>query len=315
MSTDLTRSSRPARRPWRTYAAGALVAVTLLAGCSSSSDLADGASVAGPRADTARSDGDAASETQSDASGASRSDLVARATASMITTGTVGVVVDDPAEAARAVSELVDQSGGRVTAREEVTPADDEDGRAWATLTVRIPADTMTPMLSSLATLGAVENTTMTSTDASAEVTDLAARVEAMQISTSRLETFMSQASSTTELLEAEQTLTERQSELEVLAAQQARLADQIALSTLTINLTTTPQAPAPLVAEEEASTGFWSGLTSGWEALVSTFTVVATVLGVALPWLALAGVGFVIYRWVRRRVRPAAVQPLGADA
>lgn len=315
MSTDLTRSPRPVRRPWRTSAAAVLVAATLLAGCSQSSDPADGAQAVGPRSEAAQSDaGAASSENQSDASDATSSDLVARATASMITTAHVGVVVADPAKAALAVSELVDQSGGRVTAREEVTPAADEDGQAWANLTVRIPADTMTSMLASLATLGSVENTTMTSTDASSEVTDLSARVEAMQISASRLETFMSQASSTTELLEAEQTLTERQSELEALAAQQARLADQIALSTLTIALTTAPQAPAPPVVEE-ASTGFWAGLTSGWGALMSTLTVVVTAFGVALPWLVLAGAGYVIFRWIRRRVRPAAAQPLVADS
>lgn len=235
-------------------------------------------------------------------------DLAARATASMITTASVGVVVENPADAALAVSELVDQSGGRVTAREEVAASVERDEQAWAHLTVRIPADQMTSVLAALSTLGSVENATISSTDVSTELTDLSARIDALRVSASRLETFMSQASSTAELLEAEATLTERQSDLEALAAQEARLADQVALSTVTIKLTTSPQAvPEP----EEAATGFWAGLTTGWDALTSTLTVVVMALGVALPWLALAGAGYVIFRWVRRRVRLAASQPL----
>ena len=295
MVTDLTRPTAHRRRPWWPRAAAVLAAAALLVGCSQSGDRASSESQVG---------GESA---QLDATGDSAQAPTRTSTVSMITTGSVGVVVDDPVQAALAVSELVEASGGRVTEREEVSPSPERDEQPWAHLTVRIPADKLTATLTSLGTLGTVENTTVSSTDVSTEVTDIAARIEALEVSATRLEVLMSEATSTAELLEAEATLTERQSDLEALQAQQARLADQVALSTLTIALTTSPTIPP---AAPAAPTGFLGGLQTGWGALTATFDVVVLVLGAALPWLALAGAGYLAYRWGWRRARPAAGAP-----
>lgn len=221
---------------------------------------------------------------------------VSATTQSMITTATVGVVVADPVKAAAAVSELVDQSGGRVSSRNEQAGSSEQDRQAWAELTVRVPAEKLTTTISSLASIGTVENTTISSADVSAQVTDVAARVEALKVSVTRLETLMAQATTTAELLEAESTLTQRQSDLESLQAVRDQLADQVAMSTLTISLTTTPASPVL------APSGFWGGLSAGWDALTTTLNAVVVAIGAALPWLALVGAGYLIYRWVRRR-------------
>lgn len=301
MPTHVTRTRAPRSRPWWARAAAVVAAATLLAACSQASDMGT--------ADSAMSADGGESLAGEAVDGAASSRTVSTVStgpaAAMITTASVGVVVSDPIEAALAVSELVEASGGRVTEREEVAPSPERDQQPWAHLTVRVPADQLTSTLASLGTLGTVENTTVTSTDVSMEVTDIAARIEALQVSVDRLETFVGEAASTTALLEAEATLTERQSDLEALQAQQARLDDKIALTTLTIALTTSPTIP------EAAPAGFFGGLQNGWDALTATLGVVVLALGTALPWLVLAGAGYLVVRWVRRRARPApAVSP-----
>lgn len=301
---DLPAPRRRAPHPSRgTRVRRAATAVALLgmlvAGCSGSSDES---------AATARGDSGADVEAVSDAAGEA-------ATRSVITTASVGVVVGDPVKAASAVSELVDQSGGRVESREETAASQEREAPARADLTVRIPSEKLTTTIASLETLGSVESTSISSSDVTSQVTDVAARIEALEVSVTRLEALMAEAATTADLLEAEATLTQRQAELESLQAQRDDLGDQVAMSTLTISLTTAP------VASTTTPAGFWGGLSTGWDALTSTIGAVVVGLGVALPWLALAAVAFGVYRWVRRRVRrptgtpPAAAAPVPPTA
>lgn len=229
----------------------------------------------------------------------------------MITTASVAVVVADPAKAAAAVSELVDQSGGRVSSRNESAASTDEAESGWAELTVRVPADRLTETIGSLSSIGSVEHTSITSTDVSGQVTDVAARIEALEVSATRLETLMAAATSTAELLEAEATLTQRQSDLESLQAQRDQLADQVSMSTLTVSLTTAAVATSPTLAPS----GFLGGLSAGWDALTSTLNVIVVALGAALPWLVLAGAGYVVVRGVRRRGRRGSGSPAALPA
>lgn len=274
----------------------AVVTTSLLVGCSQGQTSTTSERAAGSAADQGSSESMPA-PADADAGRASISATVSAAT-QVITTATVGVVVADPVKAAVAVSDLVDQSGGRVESRNERARSTEDDQQAWAELTVRIPAEKLTATLSSLASIGTVENTTISSTDVSAEVTDVTARIEALEVSVARLETLMAQATTTAELLEAESTLTQRQSDLESLQAVQAQLADQVSMSTLTISLTTTPASPVL------APSGFWGGLSAGWDALTTTLNGVVVAIGAALPWLAVAGTGYLLYRWVRRQTR-----------
>lgn len=291
-------------RAARSAAVAAALIAALLTGCSQSSESAS----SDPADRTALNAAESAADSEAD-SGA-RSDMASAVDAestSMITTASVSVVVADPAEAAAAVSELVDQSGGRVSSRNESAASTDEAGSGWAELTVRVPADRLTETIGSLASIGSVEHTSITSTDVSGQVTDVAARIEALEVSATRLETLMAAATSTAELLEAEATLTQRQSDLESLQAQRDQLADQVSMSTLTLSLTTAPVVTSPTLEPS----GFVGGLSAGWDALTSTLNVIVVALGAALPWLVLAGAGYVVVRWVRRRVRRGTGNPI----
>jgi hypothetical protein len=267
-----------------------LVAAGLLAGCGSS----------GSQDSAAVSQGDVAPQAV-EADAASDSDSGARSAAEpaqqMVTTGSVEVVVSDPVAAAQEISTLVEQAGGRTEERTEQVRTETSEPRA--DLTVRVPADKVTPTITALAEIGTVESTRISSTDVGGQARDLDARIKALETSAGRLQTLMSTAATTADLLDAESTLTARQGDLESLQAQRNALADQVDLSTLVITLTTEPVTP-----DDDGSAGFWGGLVTGWQALVSTVTVVVVVVGVALPWLVVAGLVWLVARWTARRLR-----------
>jgi hypothetical protein len=67
------------------------------------------------------------------------------------------------------------------------------------------------------------------------------------------------------------------------LQSQRALLADQVELSTLRVHLEPFGVAPAG------GPDGFSDGLGTGWRALVTALGAVVVVLGVLLPWVAVA--------------------------
>jgi hypothetical protein len=230
----------------------------------------------------------------------------------VVTTANAFVTVEDPAEGAQRVSELVESVGGRVDERsEQAVSGDDGVKGTIADLVVRVPSDELTGVLADLEDLGDVENVSVSRSDVTSQAVDLDARISALQASVARLQALIDNAASTQALLEVEQALSERQEKLESLQSQRALLADQVDLSTLSVHLE--PVGVAPAGGPE----GFLEGLGTGWNALVTVLNGAVVVVGILLPWLALAAVitvaVLVPVRVLRRRstvVAPAAPGP-----
>jgi hypothetical protein len=277
-----------------------LVLVGLLTGCSASRS-GDSTSAADSSAGKGGSALSGAAPQAAAGTGQVASDAAGR---QVVTTGTAQLTVDDPRKAASAVVALVEGEGGRVDARKEQTAAEGRD--AFAQLTVRIPSDDLTSTLTKLEDIGRVDQINLSAQDVTGTAEDLDARIRALKLSVARMEDLLSRATSNADLIAAENALTERQANLESLQSQRARLAEQVALSTLDITLTTPGNAPAP------TTHGFLGGVAAGWDALVAVLSALVLVVGVLLPWLAFAGVIVLVVvaslRWVRRRRAPAAV-------
>jgi hypothetical protein len=227
----------------------------------------------------------------------------------VVTTASASLSVEDPADAAQEVSELVEAAGGRVDERDERAPSGEKDAEgATADLVVRVPADELTDLLADLRDLGDVETVSVSRSDVTSTVVDLDARISALRTSVTRLQALMDDATSTATLLDAEDALAERQAELESLQSQRALLADQVELSTLSVHLA------QPGVAPAGGPDGFGDGLGTGWRALVAAVGTLAVVLGVLLPWAAvtalLVGAVVVPLRLVRRRADLKAAVP-----
>jgi hypothetical protein len=234
----------------------------------------------------------------------------------LITTGNATLAAEDPFAAAEQIADLVEEAGGRVEARDERAETDDEPGSA--SMTLRIPADRVSATLDALDKLGDVRDRHVETVDVTGTAQDLDARIEALRTSTDRLRELMADADRTSDLIEIEAELATRQAELDSRVSERNRLSDEVAMSTLQVEIVAegTPAAQA-------RPGGFLGGLTAGWSALVSTFNVVVLILGAIIPWLALGGVVLLVVVGVRRQVAkarsggptPPAVEPEPAPA
>lgn len=214
----------------------------------------------------------------------------------LITTGNATLAVDDPFDAAEQIADLVEEAGGRVEARDEQAATDGEPGSA--SMTLRIPADRVSATLDALDELGEVRDRHVETVDVTGTAQDLDARIEALRTSTDRLRELMADADRTSDLIEIEAELSTRQAELDSRVSERNRLSDEVAMSTLHVEI----------VAEDSPAAqarpgGFLGGLSAGWSALVNTFNVVVLVLGAIIPWLALAGVVLLVVVGVRRQI------------
>jgi hypothetical protein len=275
-----------------------LCGVLLLAGCTSGSDEtasdgSGGGGVAAPEdAGGEGAEGEAAGGGDAD-DGADRQ---------VVTTADATVVVDDPAAAADEVAALAERAGGRVDQRNEhAAGADGTDSRPSAWLTVRVPADELSTVLEALESVGEVRQLSQDSTDVTTATRDLDARITALQTSVDRLLGIMADADDSTALIAAESAISERQAELESLQSERAHLADQVAMSTLRVELVARDDPVAVNAG------GFLGGLRTGWDALVTALDGLLVGLGVLLPWLVVIGVPVAAVLWFTRRRRRTA--------
>lgn len=258
-----------------------LVGLLLLTGCSGSSDSAGA--------------GDGAAVAYASAGAEAADDAEATAEREVITTGSLTLVADDAETAADDVVALVERAGGRVDGRSQQRATDEQEASAW--LSVRVPAAKVTETLTAAEEIGEVSNLSLTSDDVTRQGKDLDARIAALETSTERLVALMADADSSEALLAAEKALSERQGDLEALRSERDYLSDQVAMSTLVIDVVTEE------TAQFEAG-GFVGGLTSGWNALVAFASALLVGLGAALPWLLVLGVPVLVAVLIARRSR-----------
>ncbi|MFI2751931.1 DUF4349 domain-containing protein [Cellulomonas sp. P22] len=304
MTPDVRRRSTHRRRA----AATAAVLALLLTACSASSG---DASLSSEDAQGAGADGGAQLVEEGTATGdaelalGSTTTQVSDAAANrqVITRGEVQATASDPRAAADAIVAVVERDGGRVDSRVERAGTADQD--AHATITVRVPSDDMTTTLDAVEDVGDVVRVDLTSEDVTGDVQDLDARIRAMQLSVARMEDLLARATTNADVISAEGAVAERQAELESMQTRRARIAEDVALSTLVIDISIPTELP--VVVEATAGPGgFLGGLAAGWGTLVAVLGGLLVVLGALLPWVVFGGLvaagALVATRLARRR-------------
>ncbi len=221
--------------------------------------------------------------------------------AKIISTGTVSLVADDVRQARNDVQRVADAYAGHLS--DEDTTTDEEGEADYARLVLRIPSSSYDQARTDLEGLADLISSTSSSEDVTTEVRDVDERVKSMRASLERLRTLLGTATKISDIMAIESQVTSREADLESLLSQQAYLADQTSLSTITVDISRQDTAST----KQDKRTGFLTGLASGWDGLTSFGTGAATVTGVLLPWLvvlALLGTpGWLLLR--RRRAAP----------
>lgn len=228
-------------------------------------------------------------------------------TRAVISTGRVSVVSSHLEHARARVDELMKAFGGYVS--DEQTSHDRSGRISYSTLTLRVPVTSFTAAMHSLAGLGTVHDAQSSTKDVTTQVIDVNSRVQTAKASLKRLRGFLRTAANVRTLIDVENEITTRESDLQSLKAQQAYLSDQTSLATITLELSRPDKVhitPGPL---EHA--GFLTGLRGGWHALQSTVVVALTVVGATLPFLVLLGLlALPLWFIVRRLARQHAPAP-----
>lgn len=312
----------------------ALLALLVLAGCGtgSSEDLMGGESMAEPMMDDATMRGqveevaggamDSTSASMGDGDMAA-ADVAEAATeegaeggreAAIISTGTVSLRADDVGDARFEVQKVVDRVGGQVTDSE--TRTDDDGEVRTARLVLRVPSAEFTETMDALEKVADLEASSTTSEDVTTQVVDTNVRIRVQRQSIARIEQLLDRAGSIRDIVAVERQLTDREARLNSLLRQQAYLADQTSLSTITVHLQR-HRVDEPGQTEPEDDDGFLAGLSAGWAALGTVAVGLATVAGALLPFLGVALVlglpGWLLVRGaVRRRRTEGPAEPAG---
>jgi hypothetical protein len=218
----------------------------------------------------------------------------------LVRTAQLTVAADDATTATRQVRTTAAAAGGLVV--------QEQSGERGSWLVLRVPADTLDRVLDDIAAMGRVTERTGQVTDSTGEIVDLDARVASQQASVVRVRGLLAQATSIGDIVAVESELARREADLDALTSRLAVLRDQVAMSTLTVDLRIPP--PVPADDADDRAAGFTDGLEAGWKGLLALSTAVAAVIGFLLPMLpvlaVLLGIGWTVRRLLRARRMPA---------
>lgn len=295
----------------RAVLAPVVLLAALTAGCASSgggSDSGSSSDAAGSVADERLIDGGG---DQPASAGARRTAVT---TAAVISTGSVELHGEDVTDARFDVLAVVDRYAGEV-AQEETATSDDGE-LAHARLVLRVPSADFGKAMTDLEGVAELDSSSRGSEDVTTQVIDNDVRIRAQARGLRRVEKLLDRAENLTEIVAIEATLTKRQANLDSLKSQQAYLADQTTLATITVNI----EHRGPATGAEDDDSGFLAGLDTGWHGVTTFVGGVATTFGLLLPFaLLFTLVGTPVWlasRAVRRRRTAAlAVRSSGTDA
>ncbi len=220
----------------------------------------------------------------------------------LISNGNVALQSDDVAQTQFDVVGVSDTYAGEVESKESQTNKQGEVIRSR--LVLRIPTAQFINAMDDLSGTAQLLDNSSSTADVTTEVLDKDIRIKIQRDSIDRIALLLDQAKNLRDIVSIEAQLSRRQADLATLEQKQRYLADQTAMSTVTVSIQQTPEAKKP--GEKRDQAGFLVGLANGWDALRSLATDAATVVGAALPFAVVGAViGLPLWRVLRRR-RPA---------
>ena len=165
--------------------------------------------------------------------GATASRSSAGAERQLVIRADLGLEVNDVDAAARTVEATAESFGGWV----DSTELAGEGGFRFAWMNLRVPSDRVTEALTALRRLGRVVDERVSSTDVTAQVVDIDARLLALRTQETRLLELLGDAETVADVIEIEDRLANVRTEIERLDATKRNLADQVATALIGVRL------------------------------------------------------------------------------
>ncbi|HEX3428446.1 MAG TPA: DUF4349 domain-containing protein [Candidatus Limnocylindrales bacterium] len=232
--------------------------------------------------------------------------------ARIVRTGSLELEVRDVATALTGGRDAIRSVGGYIGASQQQRSGDS----TLATVTYRMPVARWEDTLTAMRALGTVVGEKTDAVEVTAQLVDLDARIRNLRASEVALVGYAEKAPKVSDLLEIQSRLTDTRGEIERLTAQQANLADQAALATLTVSysvktvaVTETAKSWDP-ASEVDRAAAILVGLGQGIVSFGIVFAIVWLPILVVLGVLVLVGIAIVRRLGWRRPTDPPPFVP-----
>jgi len=197
-------------------------------------------------------------------------------------TGNVEEVFDD-------VKDLLANLNGRVESSSFVAANDNYGPSGY--ITARIPESRLDEAIAAVSDLGERTSLNIYTSDVTLQTIDLTAKIEALTSSRDRLLELLAQATTTADLIAAEQALASRQSELDSYQSQLDYLKSQVSESTLNIQIIDDASSVT------SGLRGIKETLLKAAQNFLQAFENIVIFIGTVIPWILVIGLIFFIPR------------------
>lgn len=143
------------------------------------------------------------------------------------------------------VSQIIDKQQGDLIGLDERQPTQ-ENSRYTASIEMRVPQELLEPTLDKLVKLGTVQSRSITAEDAGSQIVDFQARLSNLRKTESNLQKIMDRAGSVKDVLSVAQELSKVRQQIEQIDAQLKNLQNQVAYSTISLQLEATVAGSSP---------------------------------------------------------------------
>jgi hypothetical protein len=238
----------------------------------------------------------------------------------VIRTGTFSLEVDDVDASLTKLTSVVKSQGGYVSGSYRYT----DTSTPYLTVTFRVPAASFDAAVLALRAEGTVLSEQISTYEVTMQLVDLEARLRNLRASETALLELMSRATTVSDVLAVQTQLTSVRSDIESYDAQRASLADQVAMTTVSVTISpigsSIGNATSGFDLGKEVARAVANLIAVGRTVIIAAINLVIVVLPIALvgalaggllgraitPLFALLrrlmGVGVVAKRTVRRR-------------
>lgn len=219
----------------------------------------------------------------------------------LVNTGQVTVEVKSCRDAMQALSRLAESLGGYVA---DSRSQRDDEGRERGTVTLRVPAGRFDEVVSGASGLGVVRARNVSAQDVTKAYTDLETRLRVKRETADRLRDILkTRTADLADVLTAERELARVTEEIEQMEGERRFYDQQIALSTLTVELI----EPGSIV-KSSALDPLREAFRDALHVLASSLAAMVYTLAFLGPWLVvLWALWRVVRAWRARRARAAA--------